>query len=195
MAGRGPGRNRVRIIGGRHRGRVLQFPDARGLRPSADRVRETLFNWLQEVIPGSVCLDLFAGSGAIGLEAASRGARSVVMVDAAAPVVRQLRKHVASLEVGEQVEVVQSDALKFLRGRINPRPFDVVFLDPPFDADILGSVIDGLMRPGWLASPAWVYVERPAHRELPPLPETWTEHRAGVAGDAAFHLFRVGPAV
>ena len=117
----------VRIIGGEHRGRKLRFPDLPGLRPTGDRIKETVFNWLQASLPGAACLDLFAGSGALGLEAASRGAGSVVMIERAAQAVTQLRSNVEMLELGS-VTVEHGSALDWL-GRPASKRFDVVFLD------------------------------------------------------------------
>ena len=122
--------NRIRIIGGTHRGRRLAFPDAAGLRPTPDRVRETLFNWLMPHLPGARCLDLFAGSGALGLEAVSRGAREVVLVDANPAVVKSLQENLRLLGETERARVIRSDALAFLRKETDA-PFDIVFLDPP----------------------------------------------------------------
>jgi 16S rRNA (guanine966-N2)-methyltransferase len=142
------GRNELRIIGGRWRGRKLRFPAAEGLRPTPDRVRETLFNWLAPVIHGARCLDLFAGSGALGLEALSRGASQVVFVERAAEVSRHLRETVAAL-APEGGRVVQGR-----RGRRSSRaraPFDVVFLDPPFGEDVLPALLERLVAGGWLA--------------------------------------------
>ena len=179
--------NQVRIIGGRHRGRKLSFPDQLGLRPTGDRVRETLFNWLQPLIPGARCLDLFAGSGALGIEAASRGAASVVMLEQAAPVVRSLRQNITGLGL-EQVELIQTDALQWLNGPA--QPFDIVFLDPPFADKLLGACCEALQR-GWLAEDARVYIEIDAGDALPELPEEWELLKQKKAGQVRFYLFRV----
>lgn len=179
--------NQVRIIGGQHRGRRLSFPDQLGLRPTGDRVRETLFNWLQPWISGARCLDLFAGSGALGIEAASRGAASVVMVEQAAPVVRVLRESIARLGL-EQLELVQGDALQWLEG--TPQPFDIVFLDPPF-ADRLLGLCGASLQEGWLVKGALVYIEIDASDELPELPENWELLKQKKAGQVRFYLFRV----
>jgi len=124
--------NTVRVIGGVHRGRLIRFPDVEGLRPTPDRVRETLFNWLGQDLHGKVCLDLFAGSGALGIEAASRGAREVLMVDRSRQVVAALRASVEALRLSG-VRVECRDALEFVDDlRRRGARFDVVFLDPPF---------------------------------------------------------------
>lgn len=179
-------RNQLRIIGGDFRGRRLNFPDGRGLRPTADRVRETLFNWLQGQVRGRRVLDLFAGSGALGIEALSRGAAEVIFVEQARVAAAKLRENLALLEVGAAADVVQADALRWLAG---PRaPFDLVFLDPPFAAGLLGNACELLESGGTLAPHAWIYLEQDAAQEWPPTPANWSAHREGRAGQAAFRL-------
>ena len=189
--------NRIRIIGGTHRGRRLAFPDAAGLRPTPDRVRETLFNWLMPHLPGARCLDLFAGSGALGLEAVSRGARDVVLVDANPAVVKSLQENLHLLGETERARVIRSDALAFLRKEADA-PFDIVFLDPPYAADLLPEAVRLLEAGGWLADPAWIYIETPVARgqgALPPLPANWSLQREKQAGQVGYHLLRrVSPA-
>lgn len=180
-------RNRFRIIGGRHRGRKLRFVASEGVRPTPDRVRETLFNWLMPAIAGARCLDLFAGSGALGIEAVSRGAGRVVLVDSHPAVVRQLRDNLALLDA-TTAEVVQADALAFLAG--TPEAFDVVFLDPPYGSDLLAPCIERLEQGGWLADPAWIYLEAPAGEALPALPANWDVQRGKRAGQVGYHLLR-----
>ncbi|GAB6044033.1 16S rRNA (guanine(966)-N(2))-methyltransferase RsmD [Endothiovibrio diazotrophicus] len=177
--------NQLRIIGGRWRGRKLAFPDLPGLRPTGDRVRETLFNWLAPIIEGSRCLDLFAGSGALGLEAASRGAARVVMVDRAVVVVRRLEAHRALLGA-EAVEPLAMEAQAFLARP--PEPFQVVFLDPPFGAGLLEPSCRALAAGGWLAPGAMVYLECERALGEPRLPEGWRLHRAKQAGEVAYFL-------
>ena len=174
----------VRIIGGLHRGRRLPFADLPGLRPTGDRVRETLFNWLQPYIGGARCLDLFAGSGALGLEAASRGASKVVMIDTALAAVRQLEKNRRELGL-EQVSVIRADALQWLEQ--DAMPFDIIFLDPPFDADLLQPLCQRLNM-GWLADGAHIYLEDAAAREMPQLPEGWGLKKHKSAGQVHFGL-------
>jgi len=174
--------NRVRIIGGEHRSRLLRFPDRPGLRPTPDRVRETLFNWLGQDLAGLACLDLFAGSGALGFEAASRGAASVVMVERDRATFEALRTNAALLKL-RAVELVRADALSFLA--TERRQFDVVFLDPPFDSPILAGVwplLGAVTAPGSL-----VYVESPAGVD-PGGPLRL--HRADRAGNVTYQLFR-----
>jgi len=179
--------NELRIIAGQWRGRRVAFPDSEGLRPTGDRIRETLFNWLQAYLPGARCLDLFAGSGALGLEALSRGAAEVVFVERARPVVQSLEANLSKLQA-QGGRVIQLDAMRYLDGA--PRPFDVVFLDPPFGSDIIGACCSRLEDGGWLSADAFVYLEHDAAKPLPPLPPNWSLHRSGRAGQVAYHLAR-----
>ena len=182
------GANQVRIIGGRHRGRRIGFLPGRGLRPTPDRVRETLFNWLQADIAGARCLDLFAGSGALGLEALSRGAAFLLAVERHPASVARLREHLQAL--GEtSASVVQADALRLLE-QPPAQPFDIVFVDPPFADDLVGRVIERLEAGRWLAADALVYLEQDASRDWPPLPAGWQDHRAGSAGQSGYRLLR-----
>ena len=178
--------NRLRIIAGTWRGRSISFPAVAGLRPTPDRVRETLFNWLAPVIRGKHCLDLFAGSGALGIEAASRGAAHVVLVDDDPRVAKTLREQLQLLKA-VQVQVVQADVDDFLSG--TPRAFDIVFLDPPFREGRLSGCILQLESRGWLADEAWVYLEVEHGLELD-LPENWTLYRSKQAGQVDYHLVR-----
>jgi len=178
--------NRLRIIGGRWRGVPIVFPPRPELRPTPDRVRETIFNWLQPFIDGARCLDLFAGSGALGFEALSRGASHVVLVDRDPHIVRHLQETGKKL-AAEHFECAASDALRFLSQA--PTPFDIVFLDPPYAADVLVDVCGQLSR-GWLNPAALVYLEAPADQGLPLLPRGWTLHRSKTAGQVGYHLLR-----
>jgi 16S rRNA (guanine966-N2)-methyltransferase len=182
-------RNELRIIGGSWRGRRVKFPDVAAIRPTPDRVRETLFNWLQHDIAGSRCLDLFAGSGALGLEALSRGAAQVVFVDREHAVIEQLHATLATLGASAG-ELEQRDALRYLEGE--PQPFDIVFLDPPFNVDLLPGVCNALETRGWLATAALVYLETPAHGAAPALPAAWHLMKSGRAGEVGYHLARRG---
>lgn len=184
---RNPLPNRVRVIGGQWRGRSLVVPPLPAVRPTPDRVRETLFNWLQSTIAGARCLDLFAGTGALGIEALSRGAAEVVFVDQAPQVGRHLRATLETLRA-DNASVHVADAMQYLQGA--PRPFDIVFLDPPFESDLLAGILERLAR-GWLAPEAFVYVECPADKDLPALPSGWQVHRAKRAGQVGYHLLRV----
>jgi 16S rRNA (guanine966-N2)-methyltransferase len=181
------GSNLIRIIGGEHRGRKLSFPDLPGLRPSGDRIRETLFNWLQPVIGNARCLDLFAGSGALGLEAASRGAAEVVLLDNAPRVVRQLEANRDLLGL-TGVQVIQADALNWLEQ--DPRPFEVVFVDPPFAARLLGEVCLKLETRGWLTADTLIYLEDDVRHGVIALPANWWWYRQQQAGQVRFGLAR-----
>jgi len=179
--------NRLRIIAGSWRGRRLAFAPLAGLRPTPDRVRETLFNWLAPVIRGARCLDLFAGSGALGLEAASRGAAEVVLVDSNPGVIAVLREQVRLLDA-TQVQVIEADAEAFLRGAA--QPFDIVFLDPPFGEQRLAAAMRQLESGGWLAEEAVVYIEAERSLQELPLPVNWKLQRSKAAGRVGYHLAR-----
>jgi 16S rRNA (guanine966-N2)-methyltransferase len=176
--------NQLRIIAGRWRGRKLTFAPVPGLRPTPDRVRETLFNWLGPLLQGARCLDLFAGSGALGLEAASRGAAEVVMVDNDPVVVRSLREQLQQLNFSG-AQVVQQDVNSWLS--MPATPFDVVFLDPPFRENRLPECIRLLEDNGWLAAAARVYIEAEKNY-TPVLPEGWELYRSKAAGQVGYHL-------
>lgn len=182
--------NRVRIIGGEHRGRILQFPDAAGLRPTADRVRETLFNWLQAEIPGACCLDLFAGSGVLGFEAVSRGASHVTMIERDRKAFSMLEKSSKLLNIKDKVNLVNRDALQWLR--TSTRQFDVVFLDPPFNMEMLQPVIDCLAASSLLSPGALIYIEHDLHETTPSLPVDWTIRREKKAGQVYYMLVETG---
>lgn len=178
-----PRAGKVRIIGGRWRGTRLEVPGIDGLRPSSDRVRETLFNWLQGQIVGARCLDLFAGSGALGFEAASRGAREVVMIERDVRAAAGLRLAAQRLQA-TQIEVVEGDALAWLQ-RGSEREFDLVFVDPPFATSLHQTALDRLAP--WLADEAQVYLEYgPA--QAPPVLPGFTPRRDGRTRDARFSL-------
>ncbi len=176
-------RNRLRIIGGEWRSRIVKFPDAPGLRPTPDRVRETLFNWLGQRLDGQACLDLFAGSGALGFEAPSRGAARVVMVERDRETCRMLRE--AARELGaEGLEIVEGDALGFL-ARAGER-FDCAFVDPPYASDLAPQAMERLaarLNPG-----ARVYVESAKPLAAPP---PWRAVREGRAGAVRFALYEI----
>ena len=179
------GRNRVRIIAGKWRSRLVSFPPAAALRPTPDRVRETLFNWLGQRLEGLACLDLFAGSGALGFEALSRGAASVVMVESDRDVAKALRESARVLEA-EDVEIVQSDAFAYLERSRDK--FDVVFVDPPFASDLAlraMALLPGVLNPG-----ARVYVESGSALALPP---AWRLLRDDRAGAVRYALYEPSP--
>lgn len=183
--------NEVRIIAGQWRGRKIRFPAGTTIRPTPDRVRETLFNWLAPVIRGARVLDAFAGSGALGLESASRGAASVLCLETDGRCVTALQDHCREWGAN-QVEVVRADALRWLAAArpSGSAPFDLVFLDPPFDADLWLPIAQRLEAGDWLSSQAFVYLEMPAARALAGLPPTWKPWREGRAGEVGYHLLR-----
>lgn len=178
--------NRLRIVGGEWRSRVLSFPDALGLRPTPDRVRETLFNWLGQDLTGMRCLDLYAGSGALGFEALSRGAKQVDMVERARPVHAALQRNASALHAGTRLRIVHGDALEFLRPEREQR-YDVVFLDPPYDSELLGPALRAL--PVHLADDARIYAESATPVAFEPL---WEVLKSGRAGAAHYYLLRLG---
>ena len=183
-------RNELRVIGGRWRGRKLRFPATPGLRPTPDRVRETLFNWLGQDLTGLRCLDLFAGSGALGFEAASRGAERVVMVEFDGEACAALKKNCESL-AAVQVEVSRMDARAFLAGPVTP--FDVVFLDPPFKQNLAPAYCRELEARAWLQPEACVYLETESGFALEQLPNNWQILRAKRAGEVGYHLLQKRP--
>jgi 16S rRNA (guanine(966)-N(2))-methyltransferase RsmD len=173
-------RNRVRIVGGKWRSRLLRFPDLPGLRPTPDRVRETVFNWLGQDLTGRACLDLFAGSGVLGLEAASRGARHVVMVERDPQAWRALQDNIRMLQaVG--VELVRADALEFIASDV--RRYDVVFLDPPYAMGGRELLLERARAR--VATGGLVYVEGPEALVPPP---GWAVHRGARAGAVHYQL-------
>jgi len=175
----------LRLIGGRWRGRRLAIPVLPGLRPTPDRVRETLFNWLGPRVEGARCLDLFAGTGALGFEAASRGAAQVVMVEQTSRAVAHLRSHASAL-LADAVEVVNGEALSWLGGRL--RPFDIVFLDPPFERGLVGEACRLLSARAWLAPGARIYVETELDTGDMWLPQAWSVLRRRRAGQVRYYL-------
>jgi 16S rRNA (guanine966-N2)-methyltransferase len=180
-------RNELRIIGGTWRSRKIRFPDAPGLRPTPDRQRETLFNWLGQDMEGLSCLDLYAGSGALGFEAASRGAARVVLVERSAAACQALKQNCALLDA-RAVEVVHTDASRFLAG--TAEAFDLVFVDPPFHQGLAGPSCRLLEDQGWLAARAHVYIEVERGMALAGLPANWQVFRGKQAGELACHLYQ-----
>lgn len=177
--------NRFRIIGGEWRSRRFVFPDEPGLRPSPDRVRETLFNWLSPVLPGARCVDLFSGSGALGLEALSRGAASVEFVDRSRAALASIQEHLQVLKCDAGF-TTQADVSGWL-GRAQ-EAFDVVFLDPPFGAGLVAPTLTALADRGLVQPGSRVYIESEATIGAPALPEGWNLHRQGRAGRVGYHL-------
>ncbi len=182
------GQGQLRIIGGQWRSRRFAFPEGPGLRPTPDRVRETLFNWLAPYVEGAWVLDPFAGSGALFLEALSRGASGALALDLNPDSVKALREHLQTLGC-DAGQVFLGDALNRLQ-QPPPRPFDLVFLDPPFHQNLLAPVCGLLESGGWLAADAWIYSES----ETPPstlgLPDNWRLHREKQAGQVYYALWQ-----
>lgn len=181
------GSNQLRIIGGVWRGRKLSFPDVDGLRPTGDRIRETLFNWLAPDIQGAHCLDLFAGSGALGLEALSRGAESSLLLEKHAGAAQQLKSNLQLLQ-SESGKVEQVDSLQWLKQQQPPHPFDIIFIDPPFALDLWEPIAAALETQGWLSDQAVIYLEAPRDANLQ-LPANWQLHRNKQAGQVSFRLY------
>ncbi|GAB7259482.1 16S rRNA (guanine(966)-N(2))-methyltransferase [Dickeya ananatis] len=164
------------------------MPDSPGLRPTTDRVRETLFNWLAPVIAHSRCLDCFAGSGALGLEALSRAAAHATLLEAERNVARQLTQNLALLRA-DNAEVVNTDTLQWLAKPSSALPFDVVFLDPPFRRGLLDDTLRLLETGDWLAEEAWIYIETEAENRMLAIPPTWSLHREKTAGQVSYRLY------
>ena len=176
---------KLRIIGGHWRSRKLPVIDHQGLRPTPDRIRETLFNWLQAQIPGAHCLDLFAGSGALGFEAASRGAASVLMLEKQPDVCAVLKENIRLLKA-ESIQIEQQDALSWLAK--SSESFDVVFVDPPYNSDFLAQSCGLLEQNNHLADEAYIYLELASNQDLPDLPQNWQIIRGKKAGQVGYYL-------
>ena len=179
-------KNQLRIIAGQWRSRVIPFTEIPDLRPTPARVRETLFNWLQYDVPGSHCLDLFAGSGALGFEAASRGATSVVMIE------KHVRAYQALCECAEllkanNVEIIQTTAQQFIASTRNS--FDLIFMDPPFTRNQISDDCQQLESMNCLNAAAKIYIESGTEQGLDDLPENWQPAHRKQAGNVAYHLF------
>lgn len=176
----------VRIISGLWRGRKLPVHDAQGLRPTTDRVKETLFNWLAQEVPGAKCLDLFAGSGGLGFEAASRQAQSVTLIELNPTAFKQIQQNIAALNASN-LQVVNSDALTFLQQTGTPQ--HIVFIDPPFRQGLLNETVTLLEQNGWLADDAMIYIETEKELPLDGIPNNWHLHREKTAGQVSYRLF------
>lgn len=175
---------KLRIIGGEWRSRSIPFADFAGVRPTPDRVRETVFNWLQNSIAGARCLDLFAGSGAFGFEARSRGAAEVVLVDQDLRVIQMLQRNINQLQA-DHLELAWREAADYLMSGV-PQAFDIVFLDPPYRDD-LNLWIQRLVNSGAVASTARIYLEAARHYRLQ-LPAGWHLSHSKTAGQVGYHL-------
>lgn len=183
------GTGQLRIIGGRWRQRQLNFPDRPGLRPTPDRVRETLFNWLQAEVPGSRCLDLFAGSGALALEALSRGAAVALMLELDKQAVQALAHNIEVLEA-VQAKVLQRDTMAFLQAgcATDATPFDLVFVDPPYQSGFVEPCCALLEQGNWLSAGAIIYLECEVNSE-PIVPAGWQLRKQKRAGQVAYQLY------
>jgi 16S rRNA (guanine966-N2)-methyltransferase len=180
--------NKLRIIGGRFRSRQVEFVDVEGLRPTPDRVRETLFNWLQPHLAQARCLDLFAGSGALAFEATSRGAESVLLVETNAKAAKQLTKNLDLLKA-ENTRVLNQTAQSLL-SKPAVLAYDVVFIDPPYKANLWVEIAQLLTENNWLAENAMIYLESPSKQILPVLPESWQLKKDKTAGEVRYCLFQ-----
>ncbi len=176
----------VRIISGLWRGRKLPVCDSEGLRPTTDRIKETVFNWLAGDIAHSRCLDLFSGAGSLGFEAASRQADKVVMIELDPKVHRQLAQNIQTLKA-DTITLIQNDALNYLAQ--SGTPFDIVFIDPPFRKNLLEETLNRLDSNGWLAPDALIYIESEKEWQATEIPAHWRLYREKTAGQVSFRLF------
>ena len=178
----------LRIIGGEWRSRQFYFPMAHGLRPTPNRVRETLFNWLAPYVPGAQVLDCFTGSGALFLEALSRGASRALALDSNSSAIAALRQTLTTLKC-ENGQLLQTNALQYLESQA-ATPYDLIFLDPPFGQDLLRPACELLEEKGWLAQDAWIYTESEAAPSALGLPGNWRLHREQKAGQVYYSLWQ-----
>ncbi len=185
-----PSNGFVRIISGLWRGRKLPVHDAEGLRPTTDRVKETLFNWLAQDVPRAKCLDLFAGSGGLGFEAASRQAEMVTLIELNPAAFKQLESNIASLNASN-LQAINNDALSYLKQPGTPH--HVVFIDPPFRKGLLEETLQLLEQNNWLADDAMIYIETEKELKLEGVPNHWELHREKTAGQVSYRLFERQP--
>ncbi|OCG24255.1 16S rRNA (guanine(966)-N(2))-methyltransferase RsmD [Gilliamella sp. wkB108] len=178
----------IRIIGGKWRGRKLSVLDKQGLRPTTDRVKETLYNWLMPVIHDSICLDCFSGSGSLGFEAASRGAKSVTLLEKDKQVAQQLSKN-KQIIASEAIDIYQTDTLLWLN-KTAQKQFDIVFIDPPFHRALVAKTVNQLEANNWLKPSSYIYVETEVdHNVMEYIPLNWQLHREKTAGQVHCYLF------
>ncbi|WP_158367342.1 16S rRNA (guanine(966)-N(2))-methyltransferase RsmD [Candidatus Williamhamiltonella defendens] len=177
----------IRIIGGQWRGRKLAISDSIGLRPTSSRMRETLFNWLAPMIQDARCLDCFSGSGALGLEALSRHAAEAVLLEYNDRVAKQLLLHLAVLKA-KNAQVIRTNTLNWL-ARPCDRPFDLIFLDPPFHQGLLSYAIPLLEQQSWLSDEAWIYIESESSYNLEMIPSHWRLQKEKIMGQVVYRLF------
>ena len=179
--------SQLRIIGGQWRSRRLNFTPSPGLRPTTDRVRETLFNWLGPTVPGASCADLFAGSGALGLEALSRGADHCDFVDTSAAAIEQIEAHLGTLDASQRGGCHRMPADRFLKS--TSAAWDLVFVDPPFGMDLVNPTLMLLEEENLLHDEARIYVETAPQDPAPQVPAHWSLHREKKAGGVIYRLF------
>lgn len=183
-------KNKLRIIGGRWRGRLIDFPEVDGLRPSGNRIRETLFNWLQNTLVDAIALDLFAGSGALGFEALSRGAATVTFVDQNPVIIKQLQSTAKKLSA-DNISILQEEApSSSLQKKLSGQQFTLVFLDPPFHKNLIASTCAWLSTLDLLAPRALIYIETECELLPLPLPENWQILKSKLAGQVGYHLIQ-----
>lgn len=181
----------VRIIGGMWRGQKLNFIPVEGLRPTGDRIRETLFNWLTPIIHEAHCLDLFAGSGALGFEALSRGASSATLIEQDPEAINLLQQNQTRLKA-KHSHIVKANALEWLSNTKAFQPFDIIFLDPPFAESLLQSCCDLLDQKSFLAANAYIYMESDSNQSPPVTPTSWCALKEKTTGQVTYRLFRIG---
>ena len=184
----GKGQQKLRVIGGQWRSRRLPFPAVPGLRPTGDRIRETLFNWLAADIAGARCLDLFAGSGALSFEALSRGAASCTAIELHADAVRQLHDNKALLGANN-LSIISADCQQYLQQNPPQQGYHIVFIDPPFDKQLQGSICEAINSPGWLAPGASIYIELPAAESGFVAPANWQQRQEKMTGGVKYGLY------
>lgn len=177
----------IRIIAGKHRGRKLPVLNAEGLRPTTDRVKETVFNWLMANVQNSRCLDCFAGAGSLGFEALSRGAESVTMLELNASAAKQLSANKALLQA-DNIAVHQTDAIEYLSQ--SGMPYDLIFVDPPFRKGLAQTSLDKLIANNWLAENTLVYVEMESETAAPTVPTNWQMLKEKTAGQVSYRLYK-----
>lgn len=178
--------NQIRIIGGKHRGRKVSFPNTTELRPTPDRVRETLFNWIAPVLPGANCLDLFSGSGILGLEAISRGAASVMFVEKNKLIANNIEHSAGILGDILNCQIIQANVISWLATR--GTSYDVVFLDPPYQSNLLPTCFELLDSNGWIQTNSYIYFESDKPQDPSIMPITWRLYREKKAGHVYYYL-------
>lgn len=180
--------NQVRIIGGNFRGQKITFSNSQGLRPTGNRIKETLFNWLASSILNSNCLDLFAGSGSLGIESISRGAKSVTMIEKNRSAFVAIKKSCSRLGI-KDISLVETDSMKWLAHKNDLESFDVVFLDPPFDSDLISSCCELLEKNLFLAKSAYIYIETTRNHRILTVPDNWKLVKEKNTGQVAYKLY------